>query len=79
MSLEKFFNPNSIAVIGASRTPGKIGHTILENLKYSFKGKIYPINPNAGEILGLTAYSSVLDVEEPVDLGISFWNAKRRK
>lgn len=70
MTLEKFFNPSSIAVIGASRTPGKIGFTILENLKFSFKEKIYPINPNAGEILGLTTYSSVLDVEEPIDLGI---------
>jgi len=70
MSLEKFFNPNSIAVIGASRTPGKLGHIILENLKYSFKEKLYPINPNAGEILGLTAYSSVLDIEDSVDLGI---------
>jgi acetyl coenzyme A synthetase (ADP forming)-like protein len=70
MSLEKFFNPKSIAIIGASRTSGKLGFTVLENLKYSFKEKIYPINPNAGEILGLTAYSSVLDVEEPIDLGI---------
>jgi len=70
MSLDKFFNPNSIAVIGASRTPGKLGYTILENLKYSFKEKLYPINPNSGEILGLTTYSSVLDVEEPIDLGI---------
>jgi acetyl coenzyme A synthetase (ADP forming)-like protein len=70
MTLEKFFNPTSIAVIGASRTPGKIGFTILENLKLSFKGNLYPINPNAGEILGLTSYSSVLDVEEPIDLGI---------
>ena len=70
MTLEKFFNPTSIAVIGASRTPGKIGFTILENLKFSFKEKLYPINPNAGEILGLTSYSSVLDVEEPIDLGI---------
>lgn len=70
MSLIKFFNPNSIAVIGASRTQGKIGYTVLENLKYSFRGKIYPINPNAGEILGLTSYSSVLDVEEPIDLAV---------
>ena len=70
MSMGKFFNPNSIAVIGASRTQGKIGYTILENLKYSFKGKIYPINPNAGEILGLTSYSSILDVEEPIDLAV---------
>ena len=70
MSLLKFFTPSSIAVIGASRTQEKLGYTILENLKYSFKGKIYPINPNAGEILGLTSYSSVLDVEEPIDLAV---------
>jgi acetyl coenzyme A synthetase (ADP forming)-like protein len=70
MCLEEFFNPNSVAVIGASRTPGKLGYTILENLKISFKGELYTINPNTGEILGLKSYSSVLDVEEPIDLAI---------
>ena len=67
-NLDKFFNPESIAVIGASRSPEKIGYTILENLKVTFQGKLYPINPNATEILGLTAYSSVLEVEEKIDL-----------
>jgi len=70
MSLEEFFNPKSVAVIGASRTPEKLGYTILENLKISFKGKIYPINPNTAELLGLSAYPSVLDVKEPIDLAI---------
>ena len=70
MNLDKFFNPKSVAVIGASRTAGKLGYTILENLKISFNGKIYPINPNAGEILGLISYPSVLDVKEPIDLAI---------
>jgi len=70
MNLDKFFNPKSIAVIGASRTPGKLGYTILENLKLSFNGKLYPINPNSGEILGLITYPSVLDVKDPVDLAI---------
>ena len=70
MNLDKFFNPKSIAVIGASRTAGKIGSTILENLKLSFKGSIYPINPNAGEISGLMAYPSVLDVQEPIELAV---------
>jgi len=70
MSLDKFFNPKSIAVIGASRTAGKLGYTILENLKLSFNGKIYPINPNAGEILGLIAYPSVLDIKEPIELAV---------
>jgi len=64
---DKFFNPKSVAIIGASRTPGKLGYTILENLKSSFNGEIYPINPYAEKILGLMVYSSVLDVEEPID------------
>jgi acetyl coenzyme A synthetase (ADP forming)-like protein len=67
---DKFFNPKSIAVVGASRTQGKLGYTILENLKSSFKGPIYPINPNADEILGLKSYPSVIDVEEPIDHAI---------
>jgi acetyl coenzyme A synthetase (ADP forming)-like protein len=70
MNLDKFFNPKSIAVIGASRTPGKIGYTILENLKLSFKGILYPINPNTGEILGLMSYPSVLDIKEPIELAV---------
>jgi len=70
MSLEKFFSPKSVAVIGASRTPRKLGHEILKNLKESFKGEIYPINPNTEEILDLKAYPSVLEVEEPIDLAI---------
>lgn len=70
MSLDKFFFPKSIAVIGASRNPLKLGFTILENLKISFNGQLYPINPNSGEILGLITYPSVLDVKEPIDLAI---------
>jgi acetate---CoA ligase (ADP-forming) len=70
MSLDKFFNPKSIAVIGASRTQGKLGYTIFENLKMSFKGNLYPINPNAGEIMGLISYPTVLDVPEPVEAAV---------
>ena len=70
MNLDKFFDPKSIAVIGASRTAGKLGYTILENLKLSFNGKIYPINPNAGEIMGLMSYPSVLDITEPIEMAI---------
>ena len=66
MSFDKFFNPKSVAVIGASRSPEKLGYSILENIKLSFKGKIYPINPNATEILGIKAYPSVIEVEEPI-------------
>jgi acetyltransferase len=69
--LDKFFHPQSIAVIGASRTPGKVGYDILKNiLQYGYKGNIYPINPGATEILGLTSYPSVIDVPDTIDLAI---------
>lgn len=69
--MDGFFLPHSVAVIGASRKPGKIGHTIVKNLKeYGFKGEIYPINPKADEIEGLKAYPSVLDVPGTIDLAI---------
>src|SRR3990172_8587733 len=70
MGLDMFFKPASVALIGASRTPGKIGYTILDSLKTSFPGKIYPINPEANEIGCLTSYPSILEVPEPVDLAI---------
>jgi acetyl coenzyme A synthetase (ADP forming)-like protein len=69
-NLDSFFNPQSIAVIGASRTQGKVGYTILENIKLTFKGKIYPINPNTTEIMGLNCFPSVLSIKEPIDLAV---------
>lgn len=69
--LETFFNPSSVAVIGASREEGKVGHEVLKNIINSgFKGKIYPINPNCASIIGLKCYSNVRDVAEKIDLGI---------
>ncbi len=68
--LKGFFEPESVAVIGASRTPGKVGHAVLKSLKAGFKGRIYPVNPNAAEILGLRCYPSVLEVEDRVDLAV---------
>ena len=70
-NLEAVFNPNSIAIIGASREPNKIGHVIVKNfVDGGFGGKVYPINPNAEEILGLKAYKSVLDIKEKIDSAI---------
>ncbi|RLI77086.1 acyl-CoA synthetase (NDP forming) [Archaeoglobales archaeon] len=63
-----FFNPKSVAIIGASRDPRSPGHTIVENL-LSYKGKIYPINPKAEEILGLKCYPSLGDVDS-IDVAI---------
>lgn len=69
--LENFFKPNSIAVIGASRTPGKIGHEILRNIKIGgYRGIVYPVNPKARSILGYPTYKSVGEIDSEVDLGI---------
>lgn len=70
-SISYFFHPSSIAVIGASTDPDKVGHTVLKNIIDSgFNGKVYPINPGADEILGYKAYQSVLDVEEDIEIAI---------
>ncbi|WP_022852461.1 acetate--CoA ligase alpha subunit [Thermodesulfatator atlanticus] len=67
--LDFFFKPKTVAVIGASREPGKVGHDVLRNLlDFNFPGHIFPINPKADEILGLKAYPSILEVPEDVDL-----------
>jgi acetate---CoA ligase (ADP-forming) len=70
--LEPIMNPKSIAVIGASENPDKIGHVILaNNVASGFPGDIYPININAsGPIMGYTAYKSVLDVKARIDLAV---------
>ena len=69
--LKYLFMPKSVAIIGASRYPGKIGHEILRNLiEYCFEGKIYPINPTAEKILGLKVYPTILDVSDEVDLAV---------
>jgi acetyl coenzyme A synthetase (ADP forming)-like protein len=68
--VEVFFRPRGVAVIGAAREPGKVGHMVLRNLKESFPGPVYPVNPRAREVLGLPAYPSILDVPDPVDLAV---------
>ncbi|MHA1471949.1 MAG: acetate--CoA ligase family protein [Promethearchaeota archaeon] len=66
-----FFDPKSIAIIGASSKPGKVGYNVLTNIVESkYKGKIFPINPKAEEILGYKSYKSVLDVPEEIDIAI---------
>jgi len=69
--LDKFFNPQAIAVVGASPKEGTIGLTLLTNLQRDgFPGRIYPINPKHEEILGLPAYPSVTAVNAPIDLAL---------
>src|SRR6202790_5134663 len=69
--LDTFFCPGSIALIGASRDQEKIPGRLLSMLrKNEFSGKIYPINPNYGDIDGLKCYPSIADVGQPIDLAI---------
>jgi len=69
--LKPFLEPRSIAIIGLSRRTGEGSNNALENLLgYGYRGKIYPINPNTSEILGVKAYPSIKDVEAPVDLAV---------
>ena len=77
-SLEKMFDPESVAVIGASRNPKSVGYGILKSLvrgcvlssEYckSFPGKVYPVNPKADYILGINCFSSIKEVPGNVDL-----------
>lgn len=70
-SLKCFFEPRSVAVVGASRNPLKYGYSLLKNLlDLEFDGKVYPVNPNAEEVLGLKAYPSVDAINEELDLAI---------
>ena len=67
--MEKFFTPQSVALVGASATPGKVGNSVLDSLaKHDYKGKVYPINPKADEILGVKCYPAVDAVPDAVDL-----------
>ncbi len=69
ISLEAFFCPRSVAVVGASRTKGKLGNAVLTNvIESGFKGAVYPINPGTREILGLPCYPDLDAVQGPIDL-----------
>ena len=69
--------PKSVAVIGASATPGKIGYTVIKNLlKDGYKGKIYPINQKESEILGLKCYPEIGQVPGEIDSAVMCVPAK---
>ncbi len=71
MTIRKLFEPNSVAVVGASRDPQKLGHRIVKNLKEAeFEGKIYPVNPEADEILGLKCYPSLKEAPKKTQLAV---------
>lgn len=69
--LDKMLRPKSVAIIGASATPGKIGYTVVDNIiKGGYTGKIYPINPTCTEILGLKTYPEIEQVPDEIDSAI---------
>jgi acetyltransferase len=71
MKLEAFLRPRSIAVIGASREPNKVGHRVFRNIVESgFQGALYPVNPKADEILGHRCYRDVSEIQGEVDLAV---------
>ncbi|MDR7550017.1 MAG: CoA-binding protein, partial [Armatimonadota bacterium] len=69
--LSALVRPSTIAVIGASRDPSKVGHAIFRNLLAGgFQGAVHPVNPSARAVGGVRAYPSVLEVPDPVDLAV---------
>ncbi|WP_238492556.1 acetate--CoA ligase family protein [Desulfotruncus alcoholivorax] len=70
-SLESFFNPQSVALVGVSSRTGPGTFNVLEQILNSgYRGTIYPVNPRGGSILGVPAYRSVKEISHPIDLAI---------
>ena len=69
--METFFNPTSVAIIGATEKPGSLPGIILKNLiDMGFNGKIYPVNPKYTDVFGLRCFSSLLDIQDEVALTV---------
>src|SRR5450631_851336 len=70
-SLDAFFRPASVAVVGASATPGSVGNIVMHNLLQNpFGGVVYPVNPKRKAVHGVFCYPSLLEVPEAVDLAV---------
>jgi acetyl coenzyme A synthetase (ADP forming)-like protein len=69
-SMRLLFEPRVVAVVGASRHPGKLGGQIFANLRKTFQGIVVPVNPGSADIDGVTAYPSVTAIPGPVDLAV---------
>jgi acetyltransferase len=71
LNLKALFEPQTVAVIGASRRKDAVGYAILSNLKSGgFKGKIYPINPKTDSIDGVKCFPAIADVPDAIDLAV---------
>lgn len=77
ISIEKFFSPESVAVIGASGVKGKPGNHVLVNiLANGYPGRLYLVNPKGGKIMGMDTYPSIADLPQGIDLAIVILPAK---
>ncbi|MDP2401321.1 MAG: CoA-binding protein, partial [Actinomycetota bacterium] len=69
--LDAFFSPRSVAVVGAARDPGKVGHFVFSALRVQdFRGTVHPVNPHAEEIDGVRCFASISDIPEPPELAV---------
>jgi acetyl coenzyme A synthetase (ADP forming)-like protein len=69
--LESLLYPNSVAVMGASRTPGKVGYAVVTNLiEGGFEGDIVPVNPSGGELMDHKVYTSLEEYGSPIDMSV---------
>ncbi|MBM3708539.1 MAG: acyl-CoA synthetase, partial [Actinobacteria bacterium] len=69
--IDRFFKAKSIAVIGATKNTERIGYLVLDNvMNHGYEGKVFPINPNYDEIMGIKCYSSILEVSDKIDLAV---------
>ena len=76
-NLKALFEPQSIAVIGASRREESVGHAVFKNLLLGgYQGIIYPVNPKAKSIFGVRCYKSIIEIEDAIDLAILIIPAK---
>ncbi|MGA1872389.1 MAG: acetate--CoA ligase family protein [Thermoplasmatota archaeon] len=70
-TMDLFFEPRSVAVIGASNTAGKVGFKLMDNIiSGKYGGRLYPINPRDPEIFGIRAYQDINDIEDEVDMAV---------
>ncbi len=77
LNLDKIFNPQNVAIIGASNVEGSVGYALVKNFtQLGYAGKVYLVNIRKPEILGFKTYKTVDQIPEPVDLAIIATPAK---
>lgn len=69
LDLDRLFRPRSVAIVGASESPGSVGSDVVENLiDRGFEGRIFPVNPKRDAVFGLPCHATLSDIVEPVDV-----------